>query len=94
MAVIAKWMCDRDNSMHDSKKEADAHDKMLELAEEFTTLLEDTLGKVDDKQAEAFGLLLARNKDKLIEACKGKPEVLRTLDQDEADNVTPLKASQ
>jgi len=33
MAVIPKWMCDRDNSMHDSKKDADAQDKMLELAE-------------------------------------------------------------
>jgi len=41
MAVIPKWMCDRDNSMHDLKKDADAHDKMLELAEEFTALLED-----------------------------------------------------
>ena len=94
MAVIPMWMCDRDNSMHDSKKDADAHDKMLELAEEFTTLLESKLGKVDDKLAEEFGLLLARNKEKLIQACKGRPEALRELDTEQADNVTPLKASQ
>jgi len=94
MAVIPKWMCDRDNSMHDSKKDADAHDKMLELAEEFTALLEANISKVDDRLAEEFGLLLARNRDKLIEACKGRPEALRELDSDEADNVTPLKASQ
>lgn len=94
MAVIAKWMCDRDNSMHDSKKDADAHDKMLELAEEFTTLLEDKVGKVDDRLAEEFGLLLARNKEKLIQACKGRPEVLRELDEDRDDKVMPLKASQ
>ena len=39
MAVIAQWMCDRDNSMFNSKKEADAHDKMLELGEQFTALM-------------------------------------------------------
>ena len=94
MAVIPKWMCDRDNSMHDSKKDADAHDKMLELAEEFSTLLEEKISGVDDKLAEEFGLLLARNRDKLIEACKGRPEALRELDSEQADNVTPLKASQ
>ena len=94
MAVIAMWMCDRDNSMHDSKKEADAQDKMLELAEEFTVLLEDNVGKIDEKIAEEFGLLLARNKDKLIQACKGRPEALRELDAEDESNVTPLKASQ
>lgn len=94
MAVIPKWMCDRDNSMHDSKKEADERDKMLELAEEFTSLLEARLGKVDDLLAEEFGLLLARNKDKVVLACKGKPEALRELDSETQDNVAPLKASQ
>lgn len=94
MAVIPKWMCDRDNSMHDSKKDADAHDKMLELAEEFTTLLEERVGSVDDKLAEEFGLLLARNKEKLIQACKGRPEALREFDSDQGDNVTPIQASQ
>jgi hypothetical protein len=58
--------------MHDSKKDADAQDKMLELAEEFTALLEDKVKGIDEKQAEEFGLFLARNKDKLIQACRGK----------------------
>jgi len=94
MAVIPKWMCDRDNSMHDSKKDADAHDKMLELAEEFTALLEEQVGNIDDKLAEEFGLLMARNKEKLIQACKGRPEALREFDGEQEDNVTPLKATQ
>jgi len=93
MAVIPKWMCDRDNSMHDSKKDADAHDKMLELAEEFTSLLEEQFSKLDEVQAEEFGLLLARNKEKIILACKGKPELLRELDSDKDAKVTPIKAS-
>lgn len=94
MAVIPKWMCDRDNSMHDSKKEAEAHDKMLELAEELTVLLEKHVSKIDEVQAEEFGLLLARNKDKLIQACKGSPEILRELGSDDDATVTPLKAQQ
>jgi len=93
MAVIPKWMCDRDNSMHDSKKDADAHDKMLELAEEFAALLEDKIKGVDAKQAEEFGLFLARNKDKVIQACRGKPELLGKLDSDDDPKVTPIKAS-
>ncbi|MES9899989.1 MAG: YebG family protein [Sedimenticola sp.] len=93
MAVIPKWMCDRDESMHDTKKEADAHDKMLELAEQFTLLLEEQVKSIDEKEAEEFGLLLARNKEQLILACKGKPEVLNQLGQSGDENVTPIKAS-
>ncbi|MES9843981.1 MAG: YebG family protein [Candidatus Sedimenticola sp. PURPLELP] len=93
MAVIAMWMCDRDNSMHESKKDADAHDKMLELAEQFTMLMEEHLNGVDEKQAEEFGLLLAQHKDKIVQACKGKPEALNDLAGEEDNTVTPIKAA-
>ena len=76
MAVVAKWMCDRDNTMFDSKKEADAHDKMLELAEQFTALLQREITGIDEAQAEDFGILLSRNKELLMQACKGKVEAL------------------
>lgn len=79
MAVIAKWMCDRDNSMFDSKKEADAHDKMLELAEQIGALLQAKVSDISDKDAEEFGIFLARNKDTLAKAIKGQPEVLESL---------------
>ncbi|OOZ37905.1 YebG family protein [Solemya velesiana gill symbiont] len=93
MAVIPMWMCDRDNSMHESKKEADAHDKLLELAEQFTMLMEENLKGVDEKQAEEFGLLLARNKDKVVQACKGKPDALNDLLVEDGAKVTPTKAA-
>jgi len=93
MAVIPKWMCDRDNSMHDSKKDADVHDKMLELAGEFAALLEDKVKGIDEKQAEEFGLFLARNKEKVIQACKGRPELLREIDSEGDPKVTPIKAA-
>lgn len=79
MAVVAMWQCDRDGSMFDNKKEADAYDKMLELAEQFTALLESQVANVDEKAAEQFGLLLAKNKELVAAACKGSPEKLAEI---------------
>ena len=86
MAVIAKWMCDRDNSMFDSKKDADAYDKMLELAENLTVLLQKHVPSADEKEAEEFGIFLAKNKDQLALACKGKIEELESMDSSDATN--------
>jgi len=79
MAVIAMWKCDRDGSMFENKKEADAHDKMLELGEQFTMLLESQIKDIDEAQAESFGLLLAKHKDLVVQACKGRPEALEEI---------------
>lgn len=76
MAVIAVWQCDRDGAMFKNKKDADDHDKMLELAENITALIEQNITGVDEAQAEAIGLLLAKRRDILARACKGKPELL------------------
>ena len=92
MPVIAMWKCDRDGSMFDSKKEADAYDKMLELGEHFTALLEQQVAGIDEAKAESFGLLLAKNKELIIQACKGRPEVLEELINTNADNVTAIAA--
>jgi dsDNA-binding SOS-regulon protein len=79
MPVIAMWKCDRDGSMFENKKDADAHDKMLELGEQFTMLIESQLSGVDEAQAESFGLLLAKHKELIVQACKGKPESLEEI---------------
>jgi len=92
MAVIAMWKCDRDNSMFENRKEADAHDRMLELGEHFSRLLEQVIPQVDEQAAEEFGLVLARNKELIIQACKGRPEVMSEIEfQDK--KVTQLTAS-
>lgn len=88
MPVVAMWKCDRDGSMFEDKKAADAHDKMLELAEGFWSLLERAIPGVDEKAAEEFGLLMAKNKETVIQACKGKTQALEEL----ATNVTQLDA--
>ncbi|WP_269618993.1 YebG family protein [Zhongshania sp. BJYM1] len=92
MAVVAKWMCDRDNSMFDNKKDADAYDKMLELAEGFSALLQQHIPNVDETKAEEFGIFLAKNKEAVMQACKGRVEALEEIDELAADNVRPLSA--
>ena len=95
MAVVAMWKCDRDNAMFDSKKDADAHDKMLELAENFCSLLEKQIDGITEQDAENIGLLLSKNKNVLIAACKGNPDLLLDIGNEEpieASNITPLTA--
>jgi dsDNA-binding SOS-regulon protein len=95
MAVVAMWKCDRDNSMFDNKKEADAHDKMLELAENFSLFLGKQIDGISEEDAENIGLLLSKNKNLLIAACKGNPNLLLEIGNDnpqDESNVTPLAA--
>ncbi len=91
MAVIAVWKCDRDGSMFDNKKDAEEHDKMLELAANITSLIEQEV-KIDEDLSEAIGLLLAKRRETLAKACKGKPELL--LEEEPASNITPIAAAQ
>lgn len=95
MAVIAVWKCDRDGTMFEDKKAAEAHDKMLELAANITSLIESELPEINDSHSEAIGLLLARRSDLLARACKGKPELLLEASETADDNrVTPLAVNQ
>ena len=90
MAVIAMWKCDRDGKMFDNKKDAEAYDKELELGYAFTQILEQIIPDIDEQKAEEFGLVLARNKEQVVQACKGKPEALDVILN--PDNVTQLEA--
>lgn len=95
MAVVAMWKCDRDDTMFDNKKDADAHDKMLELAENFSLFLAKQIEGISEQDAENIGLLLSKNKNVLIAACKGNPDLLLEIGSDneqEASNITPLAA--
>lgn len=95
MAVVAMWKCDRDNTMYENKKDADAHDKMLELAEGFSLFLAKHIEGISEQDSENIGLLLSKNKNVLIAACKGNPDLLSGLgeeQQQEPSNITPLAA--
>lgn len=90
MAIIAVWKCDRDGKMFNDKKDAEAHDKMLELAANITSLIETTIPGVNESHSELIGMLLAERRDALAKACKGKPEAL--LEELTDNKVTPLVA--
>ena len=77
MAVVTLYMSDRDESKtFTSKKEADAYDKMLELAEGISHFVGREIQGLNDQQAEEIGILLARHSDLLTTAIKGKTDVL------------------
>ena len=100
MAVIAMWKCDRDGSMFASKKDAEAYDRMLELAEGFAAVIEANFERISEEEAEAIGVLLAKHKDAVVAACKGNVDALAAIGRDDADMqsepevsvVTPISA--
>ena len=94
MPVVAVWKCDRDNTMFDNKKDAEEHDKMLELAANITRLLEQEIKDLDEKHSETIGLILAKRKDALAKACKGKPDALLETTAEKSDQkVTPIASN-
>ena len=98
MAVVAVWKCDRDGAMFDNKKDAEEHDKMLELAANITALIERNVEGVSEEASEEIGLMLAKRRDVLAKACKGKPEELLAAEEESEqssdENVTPLAVNQ
>ncbi|MGL4206447.1 MAG: YebG family protein [Aeromonadaceae bacterium] len=54
-----------------SKKEADAYDKMLDLADELTQLLAGAPIALDETQQEALALFLAQQREQLTLILKG-----------------------
>ncbi|MBO9483374.1 YebG family protein [Salinisphaera sp. G21_0] len=78
MSITPMWRVDRDGSMFTDKKAAEEHDRMLELADGITGMLEANF-KIDEQLAEEIGLLLSRNKEILAKAFKGKPEILQEI---------------
>jgi dsDNA-binding SOS-regulon protein len=98
MAVVVKYVVERngvERMTFTSKKEADAYDKMLDVAES----LEQMLTKVDvplsEQQVESLALEIAKQKDQFLAVLKGgKPEPVKktkAANKPQAENVTPLK---
>lgn len=55
-----------------SKAEADAYDKMLDIADELTGLLQQSKVLADEQQAEALALYLAEHKEEVLIALGAK----------------------
>ena len=74
MAVEIKYVVVRggvEKMTFASKKEADAYDKMLDMADELGLLLQQGPVTLDEKQCEALGLYLAQQREPLSQILKG-----------------------
>ena len=78
MAVIVKYIVVRNGEekmTFATKKEADAYDKMLDIADNLFDFLESSKIKLTENQLEAVSFHLAENRDELIPILRGsKPK--------------------
>ncbi|QYK03012.1 YebG family protein [Shewanella psychrotolerans] len=74
MAVITKFVVVREGvekMTFTSKKEADAYDKMLDIADNLLPFIEQSALGLDDSATEKLCFYLAENKDQLMGLLKG-----------------------
>ena len=74
MAVIVKYVVVRDGDekmTFATKKEADAHDKMLDIADALYQFFKDEKMELNDEQMDDLSLCLAKNKDLILQLLKG-----------------------
>lgn len=74
MAVIVKYVVVRDGvekMTFTTKKEADAYDKMLDIAENFQAFLEDSDLEIPENLLEPLSLFISENRDQVGTLLKG-----------------------
>ncbi len=90
MAVIVKYIVVRNGEekmTFATKKEADAYDKMLDIADNMFEFLEKSKLKLTENQLEKISFCLAEKKDEVVSILKGtKPQ------KKPAKKVEPKKA--
>ena len=74
MAVIVKYIVVRngvEKMTFTSKKEADAYDKMLDIADDLFEYIETAGLDIKEEPLEELSLFLSQNKDRVINILKG-----------------------
>lgn len=85
MAVEVVYRSSRDlERLFMDKAEADRHDKMLELAELLTDVLQKAVPSLSEQQGEELGIFMAKNRDIFAKAFKNQPDALGELGKEEA----------
>jgi len=99
MAVEVRYLVIRDGKevgMYTSKKEADAHDKMLDIAESLFAFIEKAAHiDLKENQLEELSIYLSHNREEVIRILKGTPSpTLQDSIQEEGDPATePIEKS-
>ncbi|QUM76493.1 YebG family protein [Moritella sp. 24] len=94
MAVIVKYVVERngvEKMTSTSKKEADAYDKMLDVADGLTDFISTSSLEIDDRLTEELALYLAQNSASLQLILKGGK--LKASEESEEKTPKAKKAS-
>ncbi|MFH0729338.1 MAG: YebG family protein [Pseudomonadota bacterium] len=91
MAVEVRYLVIRDGKevgMYTSKKEADAHDKMLDIAESLFAFIEKAAHiDLKENQLEELSIYLSHNREEVIRILKGAPpQPLEPENRDSVEN--------
>lgn len=85
MAVEVVYRSSRDpERLFMDKAEADRHDKMLELAENLSEVLNKAVPSLSEEQREELGIYMARHREIFARAFKNQPEALSELNKESA----------
>ena len=90
MAVVTQYVVIRDGAekmTFTSKAEADAHDKMLDMAEALTSLIENSELFTDDKQLEDMAMFLAKERENVLIALGAKKPKKPKVEKAQAEKV-------
>lgn len=94
MAVVVKYVVEKngvERMTFTTKKEADAYDKMLDIAESLEIMLEKVDVPLSEQQIESLALEIAKSKDDFIAILKGTKEpVVTKAKSKKVDNVSSL----
>lgn len=86
MAVEVVYRSSRDlERLFMDKAEADRHDKMLELAELLTDVLQKAVPTLNEQQGEELGIFMAKNREIFAKAFKNQPDALSELGEPQAE---------
>ncbi|QLE08806.1 YebG family protein [uncultured Pseudoalteromonas sp.] len=95
MAVVVKYVVERngvERMTFTTKKEADAYDKMLDIAESLELMLEKVDVPLSEQQIESLALEMAKEKDQFMAVLKGAKEVPAKPKKSKSDdNVADIK---
>ncbi|MCP3874060.1 MAG: YebG family protein [Desulfobacteraceae bacterium] len=95
MAVIVKYIVVRNGEekmTFATKKEADAYDKMLDIADNLFEFLESSKIKLNENQLEDISLLLAQNRDKVLPILRGTKPAKKVAKKTGQKESKPKKA--
>lgn len=97
MAVIVRYIVERngvEKMTFTTKKEADAYDKMLDIADNLFEFIESAELDIDESKIEDLSLFLAENKDTTLSLLRGVKPIAETKQKqkkDEPDKKEPEK---